>query len=248
MAPLNTIISDLLRSFRYIRHERKEYTGYAITLAVGLVLCITALYGFIDITEALLSHQITAFDNAIARPIIASRTSALTAVLSRTTHLGDVIAYSVFMLATAVYFYFRRHNWLLSIQIGTVLASTGAINLILKNIIGRERPPGEHLVVVSAQSFPSGHAMSSIAFYGFLIYIAWNYLPRMWMKISATFALSALVIVIGISRIYLGVHYPSDVAAGFAGGLCWMVVCILAFRTLRLYTNRRKRKREQAHA
>lgn len=218
---------------------------YIISLVVGLALCIGAIYAFAEITESLLDHEIAAFDNAIAQPVIARRTPMLTAVLSKVTHLGDLIAYLVFMLATAVYFYFRRHNWILSLQIAAVLASTGAINLILKNLIARERPPGEHLVVVSMQSFPSGHSMSSIAFYGFLIYIAWNYLPRTWMKITTTIVLSSLVLIIGMSRIYLGVHYPSDVAAGFTGGLCWLVVCILAFQTLRLYTSRRKKKKAE---
>lgn len=245
MIPFRLWFRDLLRSFRAIRRERREYVAYAFSLLVGLTLCFAALYGFIEITDELMEGNVAAFDDAVARFVFDHRTDTRTAILRVVTELGDAAAYIVFLLATAVYFYFRRHNWILSIQIALVLGSTALINIILKTIIDRDRPAGEHLVAVSAQSFPSGHSMSSIAFYGFLIYLAWNYLPHRWMKITATVVLTLLIGLIGLSRIYLGVHYPSDVAAGFTGGLFWLVFCILAFQTLRLYTKKRKKRTER---
>jgi membrane-associated phospholipid phosphatase len=237
---IRTLFNDLWTTFRRLYRERTEYTLYILELLVGLAVCFVTLYGFIELTEALLHNNIAWLDDSISTYIHGLRTPALTTAIIAFTQLGDAIAYIVLMLCVVVYFYFRRHNWVLSIQIAIVLISTASINFIIKNIIGRERPAGEHLVFVTAQSFPSGHAMSSIAFYGFFLYLAWRYLPKLWMKLTASIVFPALIAAIGFSRIYLGVHYPSDVMAGFAGGLCWLAVCILLFSSFRMYMQRRR--------
>src|SRR5690606_9370331 len=106
--------------------------------------------------------------------------------------------------------------------------------------INRERPTLEHMVAVSTLSYPSGHAMSAMAFYGFLIYLSFRLSRYMWFKILSLIILGSLILLIGISRIYLGVHYPSDVFAGFVGGLIWVTFCAILFNIIDLY--RRKRK------
>ena len=87
----------------------------------------------------------------------------------------------------------------------------------LKIVFARPRPLGEHLTYASGFSFPSGHAMLSIAFYGFLAYLALSLLPRKIGKILAAI-LAILILLIGLSRIYLNVHYASDVIAGYIFG------------------------------
>lgn len=240
---IRIVLSDLRASLRRLYRERTEYTTYVLELIAGLVVCLVTMYGFIELTELLAANDIAWFDDTISVYIHGLRTPVLTAIVIVFTQLGDAGAYIVLMLGIVVYFYFRRHNWILSIQTAIILISTASINFIIKNIVGRERPAGEHLVVVSAQSFPSGHSMSSIAFYGFFIYLAWRYLPKLWMKIAVSIVLPLLVAAIGFSRIYLGVHYPSDVAAGFMGGLFWLAVCILLFSSFRLYMQRRRNRK-----
>lgn len=242
---IRTLLAGLRTTLQRLYRERTDFTIYILELLAGLVICLVTLYGFIEITEALLENDIAWLDDTVSTWVHGLRVPALTSLIIGVTWFGDLPAYIVLMLGIVVYFYFRRHNWRLSLQIAAVLISTGSINIIIKNIIGRERPAGEHLIEVSAQSFPSGHAMSSIAFYGFLIYLGWRYLPRLWMKIAATLLCTALVVTIGFSRVYLGVHYPSDVAAGFMGGLCWLAVCILLFSSLRAYRRRRRSRLEQ---
>lgn len=239
---VGSFFSDIWTSLHAVYKERDAYARYVVGLWVGLAVCLASLYGFIAITEALLEHQVAGFDNAVSSYVHSWRTPVLTSVFTALTELGDIWGYGVVLLLVAVCLYLRKYDWKLSIQAGIVLLTTGAINIVIKSIIGRERPSGEHLVVVSAQSFPSGHSMSCIAFYGFLIYLGWHYFPRRWMKIANAIVLTLLIAAIGTSRVYLGVHYPSDVAAGFVGGLFWLVVCILVFRTFRY----RKEKREQA--
>jgi undecaprenyl-diphosphatase len=109
------------------------------------------------------------------------------------------------------------------------IAAVGAIglNYWLKVLFGRARPAlWNHIVDVGLHSFPSGHAMASIAIYGFIGYILAKQFPQ-WRK--RIFALTTvLIIAIGFSRLYLGVHWPTDVAAGYAVGLLWLIACILS--------------------
>jgi len=102
----------------------------------------------------------------------------------------------------------------------------------LKLIINRDRPPGEHLVIATGQSFPSGHAMLSLAFYGFIAYLLLQNLPEKAGKIW-TILLAVLVLLIGMSRIYLNVHYASDVLAGFILGGGFLLFMIKIHRKMR---------------
>ena len=106
-------------------------------------------------------------------------------------------------------------------QVASVLVLSSIVNLMLKRWINRQRPLGEHMVDVYTLSFPSGHAMSAMAFYSFLVYLIWRYVHRLWLKLGLTLLCALLIIGIGVSRIYLGVHYPSDIVAGYLGGLFW---------------------------
>lgn len=110
------------------------------------------------------------------------------------------------------------------------LAGGWLLNTVLKEVFHRTRPDIEHLVAAGGYSFPSGHAMIATAFYGMLGYLIWLNLKRRdkpaWYVMVLTFI---LVVAIGTSRIYLGVHFPSDVIAGFAAGGVWLVACVLAF-------------------
>ena len=104
-----------------------------------------------------------------------------------------------------------------------LLISTG-LNLLLKNIVQRPRPNEFRLIDETGYSFPSGHSMVSMAFYGFLIYLIYKFVKSKRLKWILIIILSALIITIGISRIYLGVHYTSDVLAGFTISVSYLVI------------------------
>src|SRR5690606_18518815 len=122
-----------------------------------------------------------------------------------------------------------------------VLILATASNVVIKKIIHRERPSLEHLVTVNTLSYPSGHAMSAMACYGFLIYLMLRYRSPYWQKLMLCVLMGMLILAIGVSRIYLGVHYPSDVAAGFLGGLLWVTFCVIGFNVFELLRERRRR-------
>ena len=112
-------------------------------------------------------------------------------------------------------------------SIAVNLASSAFVNHLIKEIVQRPRPPIElRMVEESSFSFPSGHAMTSTAFYGLIIYFVFKNVKDKKVRNTICITLSILVFFIGISRIYLGVHYASDVVAGFAFGIVYLVLYI----------------------
>ncbi len=104
------------------------------------------------------------------------------------------------------------------------LAISGFLNQLLKNIVQRPRPTEYRLIDESGYSFPSGHSMVSAAFYGLFIYLIFKNVKNKYIKWGAISLLSILIILIGASRIYLGVHYTSDVLAGFLISISYLVI------------------------
>jgi undecaprenyl-diphosphatase len=139
------------------------------------------------------------------------------------------IGHPIFTIATIGVmsaFALAYHNTLLLIAI-VVAAATFTLNTVLKMVFHRERPKTykkEELVLVT-YSFPSGHASSAVVIYGLLAYIAWHLLAWPWNGI-VTWALAAIIIGIGISRVYLGAHYTTDVLVGWAVGLAGLFAII----------------------
>lgn len=105
-------------------------------------------------------------------------------------------------------------------------------NFTLKNILQRPRPIEHRIIDESGYSFPSGHSMVSMAFYGFLIYLIFQNVKNKYLKWSLIIILALLIVSIGISRIYLGVHYTSDVIAGFLVALAYLSIYTKAIKEI----------------
>lgn len=124
--------------------------------------------------------------------------------------------------------YFSIKNWRIPLFATIVVLSTFLVNIVLKNLFARLRPDETlRLVEISegSLSYPSGHSMTAIAFYGFLALLVIRTKVKSYLKVLINLVLIVLILVVGISRIYLGVHYPSDVLAGFWTGL----ICLMVF-------------------
>ncbi len=117
-------------------------------------------------------------------------------------------------------------NKKIGISICSNLVIVTILNLLLKNILQRPRPTEYRLIDESGYSFPSGHSMVSMAFYGFIIYLIYKYVKNKHLKWTLIIILSILIIAIGISRIYLGVHYTSDVLAGFLVSISYLILYV----------------------
>jgi undecaprenyl-diphosphatase len=134
-------------------------------------------------------------------------------------------------------FYFllvKKQTWF-SIRVITIAISSLLLMLLLKQLFQRKRPLSPLLKAAKGLSFPSGHAIMAVTFYGLLIYILQQSITVDWLKWFVTVLVIVLIVLIGFSRVYLRVHYASDVAAGFIIGLLWLLISLAVLKWLEVY-------------
>lgn len=136
------------------------------------------------------------------------------------TELGYVPGILILLLILLVLFRNYRFAYILPIHAGFIVL----LNLVLKSIFSRPRPLFPHLVEVTGFSFPSGHAMATMAVYGYLIYLTHHYIKNKTYRYFLDALLIMIILCVGLSRIYLGVHYFTDVLAGFSVSICYLMV------------------------
>lgn len=177
-----------------------------------IIIGVLCLIGFLAITILVLTNHIASFDNTVYEKIYGHHNQYLDLFFKFFTHIGDTIP--VIVIASILLLVLR--NWNDRMHFGFSLALTVAVNQLLKYVIARPRPPLERrLIEQEGYSYPSGHSMVSLCLYGVLIYFVMKKVKNKILKIVLVSLLTIIILLIGISRIYVGVHYPSDVLAGF---------------------------------
>jgi undecaprenyl-diphosphatase len=193
-------------------------------LAVGVACFVLSIFSFATIVDSLsekgmlfhLDHKINAYVIRVANP-------GLTGFLGTITHLGSI--YLVFMVAIIVgAILFIRKNWWRLLALFLAVAIGQAVLNILKVAFQKPRPETE--MFVFSYSFPSGHVFSATVIYGFCIYLAFRFIRNATAKWIVSTFLAFLILLIGFSRIYLGVHWLSDTLAGYVTGFVWLLFCI----------------------
>lgn len=169
------------------------------------------------------------FDNSIYNLISSFTCEELTSFFKFITNFASFTYITVFIL---LIFIFIKNKWTgILIMINSI--NGVIINKILKSIFVRPRPDVLKLIKQGGYSFPSGHAMASMIFYGLLIYLIYKSDINKKLKyISITF-LSILIFLIGISRIYLGVHYASDILSGYLVSLIYLILFISLLKRIK---------------
>jgi len=136
---------------------------------------------------------------------------------------------------TAYFLFIKKHRWH-SIKVASIALSSTAMMFLLKNIFSRHRPLIPLLKPALGYSFPSGHSMMSFSFYGLLIYLCYKYIENRILKWFLITGLFLLILSIGFSRIYLRVHYASDVLAGFSVGIAWLIFSVWLLNKIEWYS------------
>lgn len=233
-----SIYQFINRLKQYIYQKFDKYNvnlPYIIIVLVALVVVVLGINGFIELTDTVQNNNIKTFDASVTEEVTSYRQPILTDYFTTVTYIGDVYGYAVVLALTIIISRLVFKRWKYVVQISFVLVLSAISNLILKRFFDRARPEAEHLVVVKTLSYPSGHAMSAMAFYGFVIYLFYKYIKNPFLKILAILLTGILILSIGVSRIYLGVHFPSDIIGGFIAGFIWVVFCILIFNLIEVF-------------
>lgn len=209
------------------------WLGLWLVFGGGLVLASAAV--FAEAMEAMDADEtLGLFDTRLAEVLSQRMSPGALRAISLLTHLGDPLPLTALVVLVGAALLWRGHRWL---ALGWVVAcaGNGVLNRLLKQIFERVRPVHEHgFAVADGYSFPSGHTSGSLVVYGMLAYLGVRLLPPRWHLPSVLLA-AALAFAIGASRVLLQVHWVSDVLAGFASGLAWLVACILAIELRRGY-------------
>ncbi len=198
---------------------------------VGLAIAGLSIWGFAAIAEDVLEKETNTLDTAILLGIRTLHTPLGDRMAIAVTFLGEPTVLLVICFAIGIGLLINHRR----AQATTLaIAAIGAVvlNYLLKDLFARARPAlWERIVDVGSYSFPSGHAMISLVVYGTIGYLL-AILFRRWQKLILLLTI-LLIIAIGFTRLYLGVHWPTDVVAGYAAGLVWLVTCILSLEVWR---------------
>lgn len=230
------IIIDKIRFYLSQLLDRyDEKLPYIITVLVALFIIVGGINIFVELTDTLSSETLAEYDRQITNFVISYRSPSLTQYFTFVTNVGDVYGYLVVLVIVIVISAMIFKRWKYVGQVALVLFLATVSNMMLKRFIDRARPGIEHLVSVETLSYPSGHAMSAMAFYGFVIYLFSKFKINSFLKTMAITLLALLILSIGVSRIYLGVHFPSDIVGGYIAGLIWVFFCILLFNIIEVF-------------
>lgn len=207
----------------------KNYGKYII-VGIGIVI-------FGIIATLLLIDKITPFDNVIYNAIISLKSDSVTKFFKLITKLCNEKFIIIATLLIFIILLFKKKKIGFILTLNVLLCS--GLNTLIKHIFLRPRPVGLKLIKQGGYSFPSGHSMMAVAFFGILIYLVCRSKWKKSIKILLSSLLTVLILLIGISRIYLGVHFASDVLAGFAIALSYLIIF-----TSVVFKNKKKKSQE----
>jgi len=200
-------------------------------LALGVAALAIGL--FIRITQELLEKEVDAVDRTLLLKVIAARTSWLNVVMVDMTALGSATLLALFSLVALAVFAAMR-AWVNALQLASASAGSLLLTVVTKSFIERVRPQGvPRLVEASGYSYPSGHSLSSAALYLTIALLIGRYLRSHRARVAVIAGSLVLIAIVSFSRVYLGVHYPSDVTSGACVGIAWALLLNAAFSSWR---------------
>ena len=211
-----------------------------VVAAIGLAI-------FAAIAEGVEEGVTQKFDEAVLHWFQTHRTPFLDDAMLEITTLGNGLVLVIIVLIAAVFLFQTQHKWSAYLLL---LATAGGklLNTLLKVAYARPRPSiVDSLTEVHSASFPSGHAMSSMVVYGSVAYLVGRLEAGRRLRYTTWLIAAIGILAIGASRMYLGVHYPSDVIGGFIAGLAWVGFLVATMRALQFFAERRPETHAEEH-
>lgn len=198
------------KTFNYIKENKKK------------IILITSAILFTIITYFIFSDKINNLDTLVHSYILGIRNKNLTSILLTITNISS--AYALIVLSILLLIIIKEKKIPLLITLNLICSY--ALNAFAKVIFTRPRPIGINLIEESGFSYPSGHSMVSMAYYGFIAYLIYKRQKNKLIKTIIIVSLLLTILLVGFSRIYLGVHYLSDVIGGFLLSIVYLIIFI----------------------
>ncbi|WHY69205.1 phosphatase PAP2 family protein [Neobacillus sp. SuZ13] len=211
-------------------------------LIIAFSLSVVSIIGFSLISLLISDQKIIQFDRTIINSVQGMETPLLTYVMKFFTYIGSapfVIVLSLFLL---FFLYKVLHHRLELILFVAAIVGSAILNGILKNFFQRVRPEFHRLIEIEGYSFPSGHAMNAFTVYVIISFLLWRHITSGLGRWTLIIVSMVMILAIGISRIYLGVHYPSDIIGGYFASGFWLTTAIFFFQ---YYQEKRYNKKQQ---
>jgi undecaprenyl-diphosphatase len=207
-----------------VKKRKTWFSVLTIEFLFGILLLL-ALIIFIYAARMVFITESSDFDQNIFSAIAPHINPALTSFMLFITFLGKHTLLIPLNFVLIAFFIYRKEKWFAT-RIAALSLSSLLLMFLLKFYFQRARPDLPVIGDVSGYSFPSGHALVSVVFYGLFIHMTWHEVKIKWLRISLIILLSVLILLITFSRVYLRVHYASDVIAGIAVGFIWLVLSL----------------------
>lgn len=228
---------------RWLRRAFERAHGLVGALGIflvgGLLVGIAGIVAFVALASEVREGETQAFDEAVIRWMGENHSPLLDAAVVEVTALGTGIVVLMIVVVAGLFLTLTQHKYS---AILLIVATAGGLvlNTVLK--LGFDRPRPDvivHGVDTVSSSFPSGHAMSSAIVYGTVAYLAARLHRRRWARWLVMLFAFLVIVLISLSRMYLGVHYPSDVVAGVVVGLAWAAFCMATLEAIQRLAVRR---------
>jgi undecaprenyl-diphosphatase len=231
----NALFSALRGSARRIRDFR---TALGVFVLAGAALAVVNTWLFAWVASHVRHGRTQAFDDAVLRWVGEHRVPLLESAMLEITFLGTGSVVLMISGVAALFLWLTHHRYSAALLVAATLGAI-LLNTVLKQFFDRPRPQlftwGTHALTTS---FPSGHAMSAAVIYSTIAYLAARLQKRRRARVVTMSLAALLVVLVCASRVYLGVHYPSDVLAGTIVGLAWAGFCMATLETVQIYARR----------
>jgi membrane-associated phospholipid phosphatase len=221
-----------IRNFLSARFARGEYLGLHLT--IGLLISAGALWLFGGIAEDVITHERFSADATILGWMVANASATGDRIAVAASFVGSPVAMTVLALGVGAVL-LRQKRWIVLWVWVAAFIGGGLLATTLKVAIRRPRPAGASVsLYASGWSFPSGHALGSFIGFGMLAYVLVTlWIHRRRFQVVVVVAAATLIVAVGLSRLYLGVHYFSDVVGAWAVGVVWLTACISGLEVAR---------------
>jgi undecaprenyl-diphosphatase len=239
-APGGAVRGTLYRLLRWVgTHVRGFHGAVGTVMLLALAAMLAATAAFAELAEWVGEGKTQAFDTSVLVRVHRYASPALDRAALEITALGAGLVVVMLLGVASVLLWISRHRYSVLLLWVAVVGAT-LLNTVMKAVYDRPRPSvfPWRTPYAEAASFPSGHSTTAVAAYATLAYLVARLSPTRRLKWATIGVAVVVILLIGLSRVYLGVHYPSDVLAGFLSGFVWAVFCALGIEVLRYFRRR----------